>query len=274
MVFIEFNPLHILSLTPSEALCRAPHLTPRDVSVELDDWEKGRSHTAPDVSLDAMWPQQGGPLGKFSEGPELGESSDDLIRLRKREVAREMAERLRATHTGMSGGGGREEKRGRGGEGERGRGGEGERGRTGEGGRGRTGEEERRSGGGEGARGRGERAVATEVLHVHSNGIGAQKQRKSGFALKKRKKRTKAAIIKSADFDRVGLQDLDVGSSSDDDDCFTDEVGGAKGSEFRSLLLFIPLRLGQEKFNSEYTEALKVLVCVCMCVCVRACVRS
>ena len=28
---------------------------------------------------------------------------------------------------------------------------------------------------------------------------------------------------------------------------------------FRSLLLFIPLRLGQERFNPEYTEALKVI---------------
>jgi cysteine protease ATG4 len=47
-------------------------------------------------------------------------------------------------------------------------------------------------------------------------------------------------------------------SDSESDDCFTtDEVGGAKGSEFRSLLLFIPLRLGQDKFNMEYKEALK-----------------
>ena len=34
--------------------------------------------------------------------------------------------------------------------------------------------------------------------------------------------------------------------------------GEREEQEFRSLLLFIPLRLGQEKFNMEYAEALKV----------------
>ena len=47
-------------------------------------------------------------------------------------------------------------------------------------------------------------------------------------------------------------------------------------TNYRSLLLFIPLRLGQDKFNMEYASALKVCVFVtygkrvvmCVCVCV------
>ena len=87
---------------------------------------------------------------------------------------------------------------------------------------------------------------------------GTERPKRSPFhRLAGRRRGKKETFIRSADFDRVGQKDS---SSSDegDDDCFPDEVDGAKGSEFRSLLLFIPLRLGQEKFNLEYKEAVKV----------------
>ena len=46
-----------------------------------------------------------------------------------------------------------------------------------------------------------------------------------------------------------------------------DEGSGHLGY-FRPLLLFIPLRLGQDCFNMEYAEALKVNESLCVCVCV------
>ena len=41
-----------------------------------------------------------------------------------------------------------------------------------------------------------------------------------------------------------------------------DAAHPSRDGYFRSLLLFVPLRLGQDKFNMEYAAALKVCVCV------------
>ena len=43
---------------------------------------------------------------------------------------------------------------------------------------------------------------------------------------------------------------------------------------FRPILFFIPLRLGQDRFNEQYKDSLKVCVCVCVCVCVFVCAKS
>ena len=205
---------------------------------------------APESSLDPMLIQRGeSPLGGLSEGPGLGRSSDNLIRQRKQEVARQMAARLHAclTDNGEVEGGASEE-----------------RGRTGEVGeeRGRTGEV------GEKERG-GQDKKYPKVLGFRSNRTEQRKHGKRRFKLCRQKRRKKRDLIQSAEFDRVGPKDyIDSSSSSDEDgDCFTNEVGGvisAEGREFRSLLLFIPLRLGQERFNTEYKEAVKVLDMYCM----------
>ena len=200
-------------------LCREPHQTPRDVAVELAEWDKKRSHTAPEVSLDALHQRAGLGAG-LGVGPD---SSEDLLRQQKRAVAAEMAAYLRVH--GTEGG----EDRREGGE---------ER---------REGGEEKREGGISSAKGL-------------VNGTEGKKRTNCKFTTKlMRKRREKESLIRSVDFDRVGHSDyMDTSSDSDHDDCFTNQVGGAKGSEFRSLLLFIPLRLGQEKFNMEYKEAVKV----------------
>ena len=100
-----------------------------------------------------------------------------------------------------------------------------------------------------------------------TNGAEYRRKKTKFQRLTERRRKKKESFIRSADFDKIGRNDFSS-SDSESDDCFVDEVGGAKGSEFRSLLLFIPLRLGQDKFNMEYKEAVKV----CVCVCVRACV--
>jgi hypothetical protein len=168
-------------------LCRQPHQTPREVPVELAEWEKRRSQTTPNVSLPPSLLD--GPQG---DAPESGGHSDEPLR--------------RQPHT---------------------------------------------TSGAEGTR--------HEVRRAGKKGLmnGTERPKRSPFhRLAGRRRGKKETFIRSADFDRVGQKDS---SSSDegDDDCFPDEVGGAKGSEFRSLLLFIPLRLGQEKFNLEYKEAVK-----------------
>ena len=94
-----------------------------------------------------------------------------------------------------------------------------------------------------------------------TNGAEHPKRKRFQKLTGRRRRVAKESLIQSADFDRVGQPELShaiSSSDSEDDDCFTDEVGGAKRSEFRSLLLFIPLRLGQDKFNMEYKEAIKV----------------
>lgn len=103
--------------------------------------------------------------------------------------------------------------------------------------------------------------VRHEVRKAGKKGLmnGAERPKRSPF--KKLtgggKQKKKESFIRSADFDRV--ERISSSESEDgDDDCFPDEVGGAEESEFRSLLLFIPLRLGQDKFNMEYKEAIKV----------------
>ena len=92
----------------------------------------------------------------------------------------------------------------------------------------------------------------------------------------------KAELLQSADFDRVGHSDCTsnhwprerVGEDSSDEMATEEEEeeeeeqeeereengfsSDADDQPFRSLLLFIPLRLGQERFNLEYKEALKV----------------
>lgn len=174
-----------------EALCREPHQTPQDVPVELPEWEKRQSQTAPESSI---YPQQmDRPPGEICEGPILGGSSDNIWHQRHK-VAME----------GVARGAEREEGNGRG----------------------------------------------------QTDGAGRKKKRRFLTRRKGRKK----DFIKSAEFDRVGHGDYveSAFSTSSSDD---DEVGGVnstEGSKFRSLLLFIPLRLGQEKFNMEYRDAVKV----------------
>ena len=59
-------------------------------------------------------------------------------------------------------------------------------------------------------------------------------------------------LIDSGDFMKLSMSEFRHEESSD-----LPEVEGSEWG-FRPLLLFIPLRLGQDKFNPEYTEALKV----------------
>ena len=194
--------------------------------MEVAEWvEKGRSQTAPNVSVGGL--SHGGiPLGGPDEGPKIGRSLEDLVGQKQREVVREMAACLRSGHP---------------------QGGE--------------------DGTEVGTGGKKERPEATEGVTRKGLINGTERKEKRIFPkLTRRRRRKKESLIKSADFDHVGRQghthrpSSSSSSSSDvgDDDCFTNEVGGAEGSEFRSLLLFIPLRLGQEKFNLEYKEAVKV----------------
>ena len=191
--------------------------------MELAEWERQRSQTAPEWSLDAVLLQQAA-LGGLNESRELCGSSADLERLRKRDIARKMAARVDAIHT-QGGAGGRE------GGGERG-------GAVGKG-------EERGSQQGSRSNGR-EQKRRVKLKLPRLTGSRSQKKKE---------------MLQSADFARVAhtdyLEDDSSSSSSDNDDGFVNEEGGV-GAGFRSLLLFIPLRLGQEKFNMEYKEALKV----------------
>lgn len=169
----------VILLLYSEALCRQPHQTPRDVPVELAEWEKRRSQTAPELSLESQ--QVDRPLG---EGPELGD--------RRYEVARDCGANCVESMEEGEGRGGREDRN------------------------------------------------------------GTRRKKKRQFLTRRKEKN----FIKSAEFDHVGRNEYPDNTSSDDDD-----MGGATGTEsstFRSLLLFIPLRLGQDKFNLQYKEALKV----------------
>ena len=104
--------------------------------------------------------------------------------------------------------------------------------------------------GGEGEGGAGRKGL--------TNGTDRPKRSRFKRLTGRRKAKEKESFIRSADFDHIG-QKYSSSSSDSDNDCFNDEVGGAraKGSEFRSLLLFIPLRLGQDKFNMEYKDAVK-----------------
>lgn len=173
-----------------EALCRQPQLTPQDVPVELAEWDKRRSQTAPELSID---PQQvDNPPG---EGPKLEGPLEEDPELRHR-----------LQHGANPG-------------------------------------ESMEEGGGREAREQGS----------HRNGPRTKKKRQ----FLTRRKEKKRNFIKSEEFDRVGPNEYLESTSSSDDE--VGGVTGAEGSTFRSLLLFIPLRLGQDKFNLEYKEALKVL---------------
>lgn len=173
-----------------EALCRQPQQTPQDVPVELAEWDKRRSQTAPELSID---PQQvDHPQG---EGPKLESPLEEDPELR-----------YRLQHGANPG-------------------------------------ESMEEGGGREAREQGS----------HRNGPRTKKKRQ----FLTRRKEKKRNFIKSEEFDRVGPNEYLESTSSSDDE--VGGVTGAEGSTFRSLLLFIPLRLGQDKFNLEYKEALKVL---------------
>ena len=109
---------------------------------------------------------------------------------------------------------------------------------------------------------RGKSAGETRPLEVQLSKTGRKRFHK---------KRGRQDLIQSVDFARVGhndCQENDCDESMEEEEeeermcegggggCDEGE-GGAEGG-FRSLLLFVPLRLGQEKFNMEYKEALKV----------------
>ncbi len=52
---------------------------------------------------------------------------------------------------------------------------------------------------------------------------------------------------------------LENSSGEEDEERCT---AGKAESEFRPILIFIPLRLGQDRFNEQYKDSLKVCVCV------------
>lgn len=58
--------------------------------------------------------------------------------------------------------------------------------------------------------------------------------------------------------DGVGAEEEKEGEEEEEQEEEEREVDG-EGDGFRSLLLFVPLRLGQDKFNPEYADALKVV---------------
>ena len=67
-------------------------------------------------------------------------------------------------------------------------------------------------------------------------------------------------VSESVDYMKLSMRDFAREECSRGDLGKEDEEMLAVGSNpFRSLLLFVPLRLGQEKFNTEYTRALKVI---------------
>lgn len=105
-----------------------------------------------------------------------------------------------------------------------------------------------------------------EEAHVHAGSARNRKQAKSEDTSLKAGAKTSigssgdksqpsssahSKLIESGDFMKLSMSDFRPGESS--------ELAEAEGSEegFRPLLLFIPLRLGQDKFNPDYTEALK-----------------
>ena len=64
-------------------------------------------------------------------------------------------------------------------------------------------------------------------------------------------------LTESVEYMKLSMTDF---ANQDGSDGVQKEEDLATGTScFRSLLLFIPLRLGQERFNPEYTEALKVM---------------
>lgn len=259
----------------TEALCREPHHTLRNVRVELEEWaDKRRAQTAPDISLPNTHHQKDGMM----EGRQLGQSSDDLLRQRRYNVAQELTVCLRAgpppnnlqreEHEGEEM---KDDGKGEGGEYEGKKkkkkkkkvvknvqhqavaDGVTRKGLT-------IGKECKEDKLMEDDKREGEEAVTQKGL---TNGTEHKTRQRFPKLTKRSGKRKKESLIKSADFDRVAHRDYadytsSSSSDSGDDNCLTNEVGGAKGSEFRSLLLFIPLRLGQEKFNMEYKEAVKV----------------
>ena len=170
----------------AEALCREPHQTPRDVPVELAEWDKRRSQTTPELSTDPR--QVDRPLG---EGPKLDSPLEEGPELRYR------LQHGASCGQSMEEGGGREQG---------------------------------------------------------GHRTGTRRKKKRQFLTRRKEK--KRNFIKSEEFDRVGPNECPESTSSSDDEVCG--VTGTEGSTFRSLLLFIPLRLGQDKFNLEYKEALKV----------------
>jgi len=58
---------------------------------------------------------------------------------------------------------------------------------------------------------------------------------------------------------KLSMRDFPKEECSRGDQETEEELVATGGNPFRSLLLFIPLRLGQEKFNTEYAKDLKVI---------------
>ena len=269
----------------SEALCREPHHTLRRVRVELEEWaDKRRAQTAPDISLpnthyhhEEEEEEEKEKDDTMDERRCMGGSSDDLLRQRRRDVAQELEAHL---HAGPSPDNPQRERE----EDDAGEMRDDVKRREGVGRRKKkkfikalqhqpvadfitqkgltNGQKSKESKSTEdGKRGRQEKQKTPQQQGLTNGTEHKTRRQKLSKFTKRRGKRKKESLIKSADFDQVGDRDYTQytsSSDSDDDDCFTNEVGGANRPEFRSLLLFIPLRLGQEKFNMEYKEAIKV----------------
>lgn len=204
-----------------EELCRRPHQRSHHVRVELADWEKRRSHTVPDISLTSSLPNDGRPSLETAPGSGAPHS-EDLQRRRRVEAAKE--HKLRFPHTVT---GAREIERPKGG--------------------GSKGLMTENSGGNKGL----------------TNGVtdGPKTSRFKNFPGRRRrqKKINQESFVGSAEFAHLESKHYNSTSSSSESDSDDDkeEGGVATGSRFRSILLFIPLRLGQDKFNMEYKEAVK-----------------
>lgn len=66
-------------------------------------------------------------------------------------------------------------------------------------------------------------------------------------------------VSESVDYMKLSMRDFPKEECSRGDQETEEELVATGGNPFRSLLLFIPLRLGQEKFNTEYAKDLKVI---------------
>ena len=122
----------------------------------------------------------------------------------------------------------------------------------------------------------------SRMLGSHGNSTGMPSSAKSPLAKNIRKRRQwrvgrreREGLVQSLGFARIGHSDYchgnDTGNAhrrecmeKDREEEGEQEEEEGEGErekvegEFRPLLLFIPLRLGQEKFNMEYKEAIKV----------------
>ena len=113
----------------------------------------------------------------------------------------------------------------------------------------------------------------SRMLSSRGNGAGMPRSAKSPLAKNVRKKKRRSggreSLIQSLDFARIGHSDYhhgnDAGNAHRGEGMEEEEGEREREREraeggFRPLLLFIPLRLGQEKFNMEYKDAIKVML--------------